>query len=113
MYVFVMKDDLMGVLLVESRSLCYRRTCSGINGPMDTDFSGPEFWVSDSVSHIITDMLTEMAFTYPINHLMTFSYCPWTNGTLERINRDILKALRVLIAEFLICTYYEWKSQSI
>ncbi|OWZ01886.1 hypothetical protein PHMEG_00026654 [Phytophthora megakarya] len=33
-------------------------------------------------------------------HTFSVAYCPWTHGSIERINRDIIQALRVLIMEY-------------
>ena len=40
-----------------------------------------------------------MAQAHNIQHKPTVAYSPWVNGTLERLNRDILAAMRALLAE--------------
>jgi hypothetical protein len=34
------------------------------------------------------------------NHHFTTPYCPWSNGTVERLNREIKKVLKVILSEF-------------
>lgn len=36
---------------------------------------------------------------YQIRHYPTVAYSPWVNGTIERLNRDILSALRAMLGE--------------
>lgn len=40
-----------------------------------------------------------MAKAYQIRHYPTVAYSPWVNGTIERLNRDILSALRAMLGE--------------
>ncbi|KAF0683199.1 Aste57867_24731 [Aphanomyces stellatus] len=40
-------------------------------------------------------------------HEFTLAYCPWRNGTVERLNRDILQVMRVLLLEYKLADH-QW-----
>ncbi|GMF28372.1 unnamed protein product [Phytophthora fragariaefolia] len=42
----------------------------------------------------------ELEGYFDINNNFTVAYCLWINGSVERINRDILQVLRVMVLEF-------------
>lgn len=59
----------------------------------------PNFWVSDQGSHFINETLRLLAEDYLITHKPTVAYAPWANGTMGRLNRDLLAVLRSMLAE--------------
>lgn len=62
-------------------------------------FTSPEVWISDRGSHFINATLKTMAEEYKILHKLTPAYSPWSNGTVERMNKDVIAAFRAMIAE--------------
>lgn len=52
---------------------------------------------------------SKSAHNHRIAHRPTITYCPWTNGTVEPLNRDILAAMRALLAELKLGPHY-WMS---
>ncbi len=55
--------------------------------------------MSDQGSHFINKVLTQMAKDFNVTHKPTVAYAPWVNGSVERLNRDILAITRALLAE--------------
>lgn len=66
---------------------------------MDSNLFAPSYWVSDQGSHFINELMESLAKDYNVVHKPTIAYSPWLNGTVERLNRDILSALLAIIAE--------------
>lgn len=62
-------------------------------------FSAPPAWVSDQGSHFMNSTLATLADEYGIRHAPSSAYAPWPNGTMKRLNRDILNAARAMLAE--------------
>jgi hypothetical protein len=64
-------------------------------------------WVSDRGSHfrnVVVRLLREQNHS---SHRFTLAYCPWSNGTVEVVNREILRVLRALCSELRI-PFREW-----
>ena len=47
-------------------------------------------WVSDQGSHFKNAVVKDLNDRLQAQHHFTLPYCPWANGTVERVNRDIL-----------------------
>jgi hypothetical protein len=54
-------------------------------------------WISDQGSHFKNAVVTRLAQLLRIEHNFTLSYTPHMNGTVERLNRDILTVFRVTL----------------
>lgn len=98
-YVFVLKDDFSGYAWVTPTSNATAEHAAETLARWQRTFTAPCFWVSDQGPHFINEVLSTMANTFNIQHKPTVAYSPWVNGTVERLNRDILAALRSLLAE--------------
>ncbi|KAH9185665.1 hypothetical protein AeNC1_012358 [Aphanomyces euteiches] len=57
-------------------------------------------WVSDQGSHFKNHCVAEMQRVYGAHHHFTLPGCPWSNGTIEIVNKQFLKLLRCLLAEW-------------
>lgn len=68
----------------------------------DSLFGLPEIWVSDTGSHFKNQLMNELAHIKGSHHQYTLAYCPWRNGSVERLNRDLLQVFRVMTLEFRI-----------
>jgi transposase InsO family protein len=62
-------------------------------------FGLPETWVSDNGSHFKATLVQEVAQRLKSTHKFVPVYSPWLNGTVERVNRDMLQVLRVMLME--------------
>ncbi|GMF27503.1 unnamed protein product [Phytophthora lilii] len=63
-------------------------------------FGMPKILISDTASHFKNELLAELCRCTHTEQNFMVAYCPWINGSIERINRDILQVLRVMILEF-------------
>ncbi|OWZ12075.1 hypothetical protein PHMEG_00014825 [Phytophthora megakarya] len=54
-------------------------------------FGAPLTWVSDNDSHFKTEIVAELSRRLKNQQQFTLAYSPWVNGSVERVNRDILQ----------------------
>lgn len=59
----------------------------------------PTTFVSDRGTHFKNVLMAEIARQLGIQQHFTIAYCPWSNGTVERANKEILRVLRVMLSE--------------
>ena len=59
----------------------------------------PLTFVSDRGSHFLNSLIEDLCLKLHIRHHFTLAYCPWSNGTIEVVNRHILHVLRSLLSE--------------
>ena len=67
----------------------------------------PPLWVSDNGSHFKNEVIKELCRRLKSQQTFTLAYSPWINGSVERINRDILQVLRTMILEYKIA-HHDW-----
>ncbi|KAE9037711.1 hypothetical protein PR002_g6407 [Phytophthora rubi] len=67
-------------------------------------FGLPESWESDNGSHFKAEVMASLCERLKANQSFVPVYTPWINGTVERINRDILQVLRAMLLEFQLDT---------
>ena len=71
------------------------------NGLLDwfTTFGYVHTWVSDSGSHFKNEVIDKLRKAAGAHDHFTTAYCPWANGTVEVVNRLILRAVKTLTSE--------------
>jgi len=94
-YVLVLKDDLSHFVVAHALVDWYKR------------FGVAETHVSDKGSHFKNKVVAELNDILKTKHHFTTVYSPKSNGTVERVNREIMKILRSLVSEFKI-SWNEW-----
>ena len=67
----------------------------------------PEWLISDGGPHFANSLIEEMAEVLGIEHHITLPYCPWANGSVEVVGKDLLWTLRALLSE-LEASIDEW-----
>lgn len=67
----------------------------------------PDKMVSDNGTHFNAKVMTDLAENYKILHHFTTPLIHFSNGTVERVNRDILATVRILLLEYQIA-HREW-----
>ncbi|OWY94671.1 hypothetical protein PHMEG_00035531, partial [Phytophthora megakarya] len=63
-------------------------------------FDAPETSQSDNGTHFRTSVLDQLSSRLKYKQLFPPPYSPWINGTVERVNRDLLQMLRLLLMEY-------------
>ncbi|OWZ03352.1 LOW QUALITY PROTEIN: hypothetical protein PHMEG_00024933 [Phytophthora megakarya] len=57
-------------------------------------------WISDNGSHFKNEVVGELCRKLRSKQQLTFAYCPWINGSIERLNRDILQVFRTMLLDY-------------
>jgi hypothetical protein len=65
-------------------------------------FGVAETHVSDKSYHFKNKVVAELNDIFKTKHHFTTAYSPKSNGTVERVNGEIMKVLRSLVSEFKI-----------
>ena len=108
-YVLVLKDDFSSyVRLVACKAADAEHTVGAL---MDwfTTFGVVLDWVSDRGSHFKNEVVDRLREQNRASHRFTLAYAPWSNETVEVVNREVLRVLRALCSEFRI-PFKEWPS---
>ncbi|OWY98193.1 hypothetical protein PHMEG_00031098 [Phytophthora megakarya] len=63
-------------------------------------FGAPNVWVSDCGSHFKSKVISELSRRLKGRPEFILAYSSWKNGSVERVNRDILQVLKALVLEF-------------
>jgi hypothetical protein len=67
-------------------------------------FGLPPIWVSDNGTHFKNEVVSEVCRRMKCEQHFTLAYSPWINGSVERVNRDILQVLRIMLLEYKLDT---------
>ncbi|KAF0731194.1 hypothetical protein Ae201684_011457 [Aphanomyces euteiches] len=97
--ILVIKDDMSGfVRLWPSETSDATATANGL---LDwfTTFGYVHTWVSDSGSHFKNEVIDKLRKAAGAHHHFATAYCPWANGTVEVVNRLILRVVKTLTSE--------------
>ncbi|GMF43963.1 unnamed protein product [Phytophthora fragariaefolia] len=92
-YVLVVKDDFRGFVEL------YARTCATSLLAWSHRYGVVWQWVSDQGTPFKNQVVHELAMKLGANHHFTTAYCPWANGTVEVVNRLLLKCIRAVLSE--------------
>ena len=65
-----------------------------------SDYGTPKYLVSDQGSHFKNETIQLMTEMRQVEHQFIVAYSPWKNGTVERVNRDILQLSKTMLMEF-------------
>ncbi|GMF21819.1 unnamed protein product [Phytophthora fragariaefolia] len=70
-------------------------------------FGIPPVWVSNQGSHFKNEVIAELSRRLRTQQTFIPAYSPWVNGSIERINQDILQVIRAMILTYKI-SYKDW-----
>jgi hypothetical protein len=56
-------------------------------------------WVSDQGTHFKNQTVSKLKNVLGAHHHFTTAYTPWANGTVEVVNRELLKGVKALLSE--------------
>ncbi|KAE8968988.1 hypothetical protein PR001_g27632, partial [Phytophthora rubi] len=56
-------------------------------------------WVSDQGAHFKNQVIARLQSALGAHHHFTLAYTPWANGTVEVVNREVLKSVKALLSE--------------
>jgi hypothetical protein len=103
-YVLVMKDELTHYCELVPADSADGETVVAAVLDWHKRFGMPDTWISDNATHFKNAVMEELARQFGVLHAFVPVYTPWINGTVERVNRDILQVLRVMLLEYRLDT---------
>jgi hypothetical protein len=56
-------------------------------------------WSSDQGSHFVNDIMAQLADRLRADHHFTVAYAPWSNGRVERVNREIKQLMTAIMMD--------------
>jgi transposase InsO family protein len=98
-YVLVLKDNMSGYVELVA---CVRATSEEVyQALLDwfKRFGVVRQWVSDQGAHFRNQVVAELQRALGAHHHFTTAYTPWANGTVDVVNREVLKAVKALLSE--------------
>lgn len=98
-YVLVIKDDFSGFVELIPCKSADAATCAQGLLQWFKRFGVATTWVSDQGAHFKNAVIETLARVLGVQHHFVTAYCPWSNGTVEVVNRLLLKCLRALLSE--------------
>lgn len=99
-YILVLLDDFSGYKWLCPTSAANAEHAAKCIAKWIEVFTVMDVWVSDQGSHFKNSVMDILAESYGIRHHFTLTYSAWTNGTVERVNREVLRATRALMSEY-------------
>ena len=98
-YLLVLKDDLSGyVELIECASATADEVCAALTDWFKR-FGTVQTWVSDRGTHFKNQVVERLRKALSAQHHLILAYCPWANGTVEVVNRLVLRCYKALLSE--------------
>lgn len=99
-YVLILKDDLSSYTWLYACDAADAETTANALIDWFAAFSPVPQWVSDQGTHFKNEIITLLKSKFRSMHHFTLPYCPWSNGTVEVVCRELQRALRALLSEF-------------
>ena len=106
-YVLIIKDDFSNyVWLIPADKFDARNVVAALSQWFAT-FGITPVWVSDQGSHFKNEVMLTLQRELHTRHHFTSAYHPQSNGTVEVVCREVIRALRALLSEYQL-GYAEW-----
>eukprot|EP00737_Agarophyton_chilense_P000533 gb/GEZJ01000595.1/.p1 GENE.gb/GEZJ01000595.1/~~gb/GEZJ01000595.1/.p1 ORF type:complete len:370 (-),score=37.03 gb/GEZJ01000595.1/:420-1529(-) len=100
LYVLIVKDDLSGYVWLKATSEAEAETTTAVLLDWFSSFGIPKSWVSDKGSYFKNKLMNLIADALKSKHHFTLPYCPWSNGSVEVVCRELLRTCRAVLSEF-------------
>ncbi|KAH9184502.1 hypothetical protein AeNC1_013522, partial [Aphanomyces euteiches] len=100
--VLVIKDDMSGFVRLHASSTATSAETAAALMEWFSLFGVVTTWVSDCGSHFKNEVIDAMRRMFGAHHHFVTPHCPWANGTVEVVNRLIVRTLKVLCSEMRI-----------
>lgn len=99
-YILILKDDFSGyVWLIPATETTADVTADALISWF-ASFGVVSNWVSDRGSHFKNMLVKKLREELKSDHHFTLAYCPWSNGTVEVVCRELIRTTRALLSEF-------------
>lgn len=99
-YLFVLKDGLSSYIRISACESADADTAADRLLDWFSTFSVVKTWVSDQGLHFKNSLISTLKERLRCSHHFTLPYCPWSNGTVEVVCRELTRCLRALLSEY-------------
>lgn len=97
-YILLMKDDLRSSTWLYPSEGANSDAAASATFKWITSFGFMELLVTDEGSHSVASLITSLTQEPRIKHHSTTPYCPWANGTIERLCGEVILVTRSLLS---------------
>jgi hypothetical protein len=98
-YILVLKDEFSGQVELVPAKACNHVVVAEAIAWWIARYGKPSVLRSDQGSHFKNKMIEELSKTWNISHHFTLPYTPWSNGSIEIVNKTIKRVLKTIILE--------------
>jgi len=98
-YILVMLDDMSNWVWLEPAGACNARTTAQHLMAWCKTLGAPEVLVSDTASHFKNHLMAELEKSMGIARKFAVANSPWSNGTCERMMREVVRTLKAMLQE--------------
>ncbi len=96
-YILVIKDHYSGYVELIPCRTCDSETAAQALQWWIARFTTPDIIISDNGTHFTAKIIERLTAICGISHELCVAYSPWSNGSVERVNRDIKALLKILM----------------
>lgn len=72
-------------------------------------FGHMDWVVTDQGTHFTSSVVKHLVSDFKLRHHFTTAYCPWANGSVERICNEVIRASRAVLSELQLSPKH-WQS---
>ncbi|KAH9128215.1 hypothetical protein LEN26_009141 [Aphanomyces euteiches] len=102
--VLVIKDDMSGFIRLHAAANAMSHETADALIEWFSLFGVVKTWVFDCGSPFKNEIIDRIRRVYGSHHHFVTPHCPWANGTVEGVNRLILRVMQSLISELRLRT---------
>ena len=99
-YILILRDDLSTYVWLWATDACTSEHAADAIANWVGAFGSPKWLVTDQGSHFQNKLINALTEELRIEHHFTTAYCPWANGSVERVCREVLRSCKALLAEW-------------
>ncbi len=99
-YILILKDDASSFIWLEPCLTADAQTTVDVLTRWFSSIGVVLTWNSDRGSHFKNTVMTALNRALHAHHNFTTAYCPQSNGTVETVCKEVLRAARALLSEF-------------
>lgn len=99
LYLLVIKDGFSGVCELVPCAAPDSESAGQALVEWFSRYGQPRVWVSDQGPHFKNECIEAVTRAFKVAHHFTCPEAAWSNGTVERLNREVLRLFRVLLSE--------------
>ena len=98
-YVFVLVDDVSWFVSLQPAASCTSEVAARSILEWVSVLGTPEVFVSDGAPHFKNETLKLVAAKLGASHRFSVAYSSWINGTVERMNLEVVRTFRAVMSE--------------